>query len=119
RKRAGHLVSKHRFMAAQIEAYLADDLWLRLARHANAMADRLGEGLTAIGFSPIWPVEANEVFIALPTDVIDRLTSAGASFYPWTTESIAKGAALGRDARIIRLVASFATTIEEVDRFIA
>ena len=47
RKRGGHLVSKHRFIAAQIEAYLADDLWLRLARHANAMADRLGAGLAA------------------------------------------------------------------------
>src|SRR5262249_12172696 len=44
RKRGGHLLSKHRFLAAQIEAYLADDLWLRLARHANAMADRLGAG---------------------------------------------------------------------------
>ena len=45
RKRGGHLVSKHRFIAAQMEAYLADDLWLKLARRANAMADRLGDGL--------------------------------------------------------------------------
>ncbi len=41
RKRAGHLLSKHRFIAAQFVAYLADDCWLTLARHANAMADRL------------------------------------------------------------------------------
>src|SRR5437868_5697341 len=66
RKRAGHLVSKHRFVAAQMEAFLADNLWLRLARHANAMADRLGEGLAAAGYAPAWPVEANEVFVTLP-----------------------------------------------------
>ena len=64
RKRGGHLVSKHRFLAAQFEAFLADDLWLRLARHANAMADRLAAGLAAAGLSPVWPVEANEVFVA-------------------------------------------------------
>lgn len=119
RKRAGHLVSKHRFIAAQIEAYLAGDLWLRLARRANAMADRLGKGLTALGFAPIWPIEANEVFVTLPTAAIERLNSAGASFYPWTTESVPKEVALPRDASIVRLVASFATTREEVDQFIA
>src|SRR5437660_180575 len=56
RKRGGHLISKHRFVAAQIEAYLAGDLWLALARHANAMADRLAAGLSAAGFVPRWPV---------------------------------------------------------------
>src|SRR5882724_9428765 len=65
RKRGGHLISQHRFIATQIEAYLADDLWLTLARHANAMADRLAEGLTRAGFAPVWPVEANELFVAL------------------------------------------------------
>ena len=44
RKRAGHLLSKHRFLALQMQAFLANDCWLRLARHANAMADRLGDG---------------------------------------------------------------------------
>ena len=72
RKRGGHLVSKHRFIAAQIEAYLADDLWLKLARHANAMADRLAAGLAAAGLHPVWPVEANEVFAALPLAVDTR-----------------------------------------------
>jgi threonine aldolase len=117
RKRGGHLVSKHRFIAAQIEAYLSEDLWLRLARHANAMADRLGQGLAALGIAPIWPVEANEVFVALPAHAIERLTASGASFYPWTTSSAPKR--LARDAVLVRLVASFATTEEEVDRFVA
>src|SRR3954469_13539437 len=72
RKRGGHLISKHRFVAAQMEAFLADDLWIRLARHANAMADRLGEGLERAGFVPVWPIEANEVFVVLPQTMIDR-----------------------------------------------
>jgi threonine aldolase len=116
RKRGGHLISKHRFIAAQIEAYLTDGLWLRLARHANAMADRLGQKLTALGFPPIWRVEANEVFITLPADVIERLTTAGASFYQWTASTPKR---LAHDAAVVRLVASFATTAEEVDRFVA
>ena len=66
RKRGGHLISKARFLAAQLEAYLTDDLWLRNARHANAAAARLAAGLErALGVAPAEPVEANEIFIAL------------------------------------------------------
>lgn len=119
RKRGGHLVSKHRFLAAQIEAYLADDLWLELARHANAMADRLAAGLAAADLVPVWPVEANEVFVALPSQIDARLKAAGASYYPWTTDARPNGIALARDATLVRLVTSFATTADEVDRFVA
>jgi len=119
RKRAGHLVSKHRFVAAQIEAFLTDDLWLRLARHANAMADRLGEGLAAAGCSPAWPVEANEVFVTLPQEICERLQLAGATFYPWTSDSVPEARTLGAGGKMIRLVCSFATTVAEVDRFVA
>jgi threonine aldolase len=118
RKRAGHLVSKHRFVAAQMEAFLADDLWLRLARHANAMADRLGEGLADAGYVPAWPVEANEVFVALPPGICERLQQAGASFYPWTSDSLPKGGA-SHGGSMIRLVCSFATAAVDVDRFVA
>src|SRR5262245_32242424 len=118
RKRGGHLVSKHRFIAAQIEAYLAEDLWLRLARHANAMADRLAGSLAAAGHPPVWPVEANEVFVALPRDRRDRLAAQGATFYTWTTESLPAGAMLSPDTALVRLVTSFATTEREVDRFV-
>ncbi|HML15333.1 MAG TPA: beta-eliminating lyase-related protein, partial [Xanthobacteraceae bacterium] len=55
RKRGGHLLSKHRFLAAQLDAYLNDGLWLDLARHANRMADRLAQGLRAAGIKPVWP----------------------------------------------------------------
>ena len=119
RKRGGHLVSKHRFIAAQMDAYLTDGLWLDLARHANAMADRLSDGLTAAGFKPVWPVEANEVFPILANDVVDRLKAAGAAFYPWATDSLPQGTVVGPDAQIVRLVTSFATTADDVDTFVA
>ena len=119
RKRGGHLLSKHRFIAAQFDAYLADDLWLKLARHANAMADRLAAELSAAGVVPVWPVEANEVFVSLPSRLDARLKAAGASYYPWTTNSLPCGVAIPDGAVLVRLVTSFATTAEEVDRFAA
>ena len=116
RKRGGQLISKHRFLAAQLEAYLAGDLWLRLARHANGMADRLAAGLAAAGVAPVWPVEANEVFVALPPQIDARLKAAGASYYPWTTDAPSNGE---RDGTLVRLVTSFATSADEVARFVA
>jgi threonine aldolase len=118
RKRGGHLVSKHRFIAAQMEAYLADDLWLRLARHANAMAASLAKGLATAGHPPVWPVEANEVFVALPQPIRERLERAGARFYPWTTQSLPKAMVSASDATLVRLVTSFATTERDVTQFL-
>ena len=113
RKRGGALASKHRFIAAQMEAYLEGDLWLTLARHANAMADALGAGLTAAGCKPVWPVEANEVFARLPAAIDKRLKAAGASYYPW-------GSSPSNDAggALVRLVTSFQTQPEDVDKFL-
>ena len=68
---------------------------------------------------PMWPVEANEVFVALPSRVDARLKAAGASYYPWTTDARSNGVAPPRDATLVRLVTSFATTVDEVDRFVA
>jgi threonine aldolase len=113
RKRAGHLFSKMRFFSAQIEAMLDGGLWLRLAKHANAMARRLGDGLAALpGFALADPVEANEVFAALPSEAaMNALKTAGAKFYLW--EPVSDGRPL------IRLVCSFATRETEVDQFLA
>jgi threonine aldolase len=116
RKRGGHLLSKHRFIAVQMEAYLADDLWLTLAHHANAMADCLCDRLKAAGLAPVWPVEANEVFVLLPRHVQERLQAAGASFYAWT-KSLPENIMLSCDATLVRLVTSFATTEREIDDF--
>jgi threonine aldolase len=83
------------------------------------MADRLGEGLAAAGYSPAWPVEANEVFVTLPQGICERLQRAGATFYPWTSESLPEGRTLRAGGNMIRLVCSFATTVADVDCFLA
>ncbi|MEA2934459.1 MAG: threonine aldolase [Variibacter sp.] len=116
RKRGGHLFSKHRFLAAQFDAYLHDDLWLRLARHANATAERLAQGLAEAGLTPVWPVEANEVFVLLPRDADARLRAAGATYYVRNPPDDLPGSA--GDRLFVRLVTSFATTEDDVRRFI-
>ncbi|MEM7223903.1 MAG: low specificity L-threonine aldolase [Pseudomonadota bacterium] len=84
RRRGGHTFSKMRFLSAQLEAYLADDLWLANARHANAMAQRLADGLLALpGARLRYPVEANEIFVVLPEAVIAGLLDKGFTFYRW------------------------------------
>lgn len=117
RKRAGHLLSKHRFLALQFAAFLHNDCWLRLARYANGKADRLAAGLARAGFPPVWPVEANLVFVLLPKAVEARLRAAGARFYVRHSDSLPEGTD-GRDRLLIRLVTSFATVDEEIDRFV-
>ncbi len=113
RKRGGATASKHRFIAAQMEAFLEGDLWMRLARHANAMADALAAGLTAAGCKPVWPVEANEVFAPITTEMDKRFKAAGAMYYPWPSDSVPN------DRILVRLVASFQTTNEDVEKFLA
>ena len=113
RKRSGQLFSKGRFLAAQMDAYLEDDLWRRHAEQANAMARRLEEGLRAIPEIEIsYPVEGNEVFCVLPQAIEKRLRDAGAVFHPWN----APGDSMPGDK--VRLVTSFVTTAEEVDTFL-
>jgi len=114
RKRGGHLLSKHRFIAAQFAAYLDGNLWIDLARHANAMASRLGENLAAIGLPPLFPVEANLVFVALPRVLDAKLKAAGASYYVRATGSVK----LLSDQVLARLVTSFATGEEDIARFV-
>ena len=119
RKRGGHLVSKHRFIAAQFDGFLADDNWLAWARHANRMADRLAAGLMGRGLAPVWPVEANLVFVVLPRDADARLRAAGATYYARHSGSLPDGIAIKDGDVLARLVTSFATTEPEVDRFLA
>ena len=113
RKRAGHLWSKMRFIAAQFDAYLEDGLWLRLAAHANAMAQRLAGGLRRIdGVEFLYPVDINEQFVVFPDGVADRLRDGGDVFYPWVTPGDPA------DGRAHRLIFSFRTTPQEADDFI-
>lgn len=109
-KRGGHIWSKMRFLAAQLLAYVEDDLWLRHARHANRMAAKLAAGLEAIdGTEIIFPVQANEVFVHLKPGMADALMAEGFRFYRWER--------LGLDA--VRLVTSYATDEADAAAFIA
>ena len=77
-KRAGHLLSKMRFVSAQLDAYISNDVWLRNAKHANKMGKKLSDGLSKHNDIEIaYPTEANEVFAKFPRDMIDRLNSEG------------------------------------------
>ncbi len=113
RKRAGHLLSKMRFLSAQLLAMLEEGRWLAFAGHANAMADRLAAGLAGIpGVRPVQPVEANELFLAMPEPLIAGLHELGFAFHRWLTPP-------GESGPVVRLVTSFATSPEQVDELIA
>ncbi len=106
RKRGGHLLSKHRFIAAQMKAYLEGGLWLRLASRANALAARIAE---AAGDWLSHPCESNNVFIKPGPDILAKLRAAGAEFYDWVEPGSGEA----------RLVVSWDQDEGEVDRLIA
>ena len=112
RKQLGQLASKMRFASAQLEALLADDLWLRSASHANQMASRLEAAVSGLdGLEVVHPVEANGVFASLPRPAIDRLLSesdAAEPFYMWDDAT-----------NVVRWMCSWDTTPEDVDTFAA
>ncbi|MHA1523533.1 MAG: threonine aldolase family protein [Alphaproteobacteria bacterium] len=120
RKRGGHLLSKQRFIAAQFNAYLQNDLWRTLATHANDLAHRLSLGLSEIsGVRLAWPTQANEVFPILPEALNQHLARAGARYHPWTTRGLTgTDQAPAPDEILVRLVTSFATTKVDVDGFL-
>ncbi len=109
RKRSGHLFSKMRFLSAQLEAYINNNLWLRNASHANQMARKLAQGLVRLpGVKLCYPVEANEIFIQLPEAVISSLLADGFYFYRWG----------GEDSTTVRLVTAFNSSEADVNAFI-
>lgn len=112
RKQLGQLASKMRFVAAQFEALLEGELWLRSAAHANAMAGRLAAAVEGIdGVQIVHPVQANAVFARLPRAAIERLLAALEGehpFYIWDQ---------GRDE--VRWMCAWDTTPEDVDGFAA
>jgi threonine aldolase len=117
RKRAGHLWSKARYLSAQLIAYLSDDLWLRNAGQANAMATRLADGLLRLdGVSLLHEVQSNEIFAVLPEPVIGRLEAAGFLFYRWY---LPDGAPVVPGASPVRLVTGLDTEAADVDALLA
>ncbi len=117
RMRAGQLLSKGRFLGAQMLAYLDGDLWLNNARHANAMARLLGDGLARIlGIRLAVDVSANEVFAIMPRSLFQAL-SGEAHCYEWP--GMGSGlVAPGPDEALVRLVCSFRTTEEDVGKLL-
>ncbi len=96
-KRSGHMGPKARYIAAQMLAWLHDDLWLDLARAANTAAAEIANTLRKAGAEIVHPVDGNEVFVRLDVEVARQLRSAGAGFYQWPDGSA-------------RFVASWSTT---------
>jgi threonine aldolase len=106
-RRSGQTWSKMRFAAAQLIAYVEDDLFLRSARQANTLATQLAEGLARIPHvTVIAPVEANEVFLQVPPRAIDWLAAEGFLFSR-------------RSPDLIRLVCRVDGSEEEIRLFLA
>lgn len=107
-KQGGQLASKMRFMAAPWSALLQDDVWLRNARHANAAAARLADELSKrCGLNPVFPVQANAVFLRLSETITAGLFERGWSFGNFF------------ESGVYRLMCSWATPNDRIDRFVA
>jgi threonine aldolase len=108
RKQHMQLSSKMRFLAAQFNALLADDLWLRNAAHANAMAARLAAGLANIpGVEVVQPVQADAVFARLDPGHVASLQRDW-TFYIWDEPT-----------STVRWMTAFDTEESDVDAFLA
>lgn len=105
-KRAGHVASKMRFQSVQLQAYLRDGLWLRLAGVANARMARLAAGLVGLGLQLVNQPDVNMLFVRVDEQVIVRMEQSGLLFYRM-------------QPRLIRLVTSFQTTEGEIDDALA
>jgi threonine aldolase len=106
-KQGAQLASKMRFLAAPWIALLENELWLKNARHANAMAALLEEKVRAAGFADfLFPREASALFVHLPDDVVERMHAAGWHFANFFAP------------HIYRLMCSWATTEADIEAFI-
>lgn len=115
RKRGAHLFSKHRYLSAQMEAYLTDGLWLEMAKAANANCVRLAEGLRGAGAEFLHEPQANMIFAALPRSAHQRLRAEGAMYY-------LQGGPLEigdpEEKLACRLVCDWSISAELIDRFV-
>ena len=106
RKQGMQLASKMRYMSAQMEALLTNDLWRRNADHANRMAQLLEQTLRKIpGIKIVYPVQANGVFAQIPREAIQRIQERY-FFYVWSEAE-----------SVVRWMCSFDTTEEDVREF--
>ena len=112
RKRSGHLASKMRFVSVQLEAMLADDLWLISGAKSNALATHLAGELKQIpGMEIAYPVETNMVFVRMPVEKAARMRAGGAQFHDWFAPQ--------KDGTVVtRIALAFATPDEHVAKLI-
>ena len=107
--RGGQRLSKMRFLSAQLDAYLSDDLWLRNARQANGAAARIAAGIASLpGVEIVRPVDANVLFIRLDPEIERLLREGGFLFYDWSLFG----------AGVVRMVTGFNTTAADTDGLI-
>jgi threonine aldolase len=117
RKRGAHLLSKGRYLSAQFQAYLTDDLWRDMARAANAMTARLADGLQNVpDLTFLYPPQANIIFARFPRALHKKLQDAGAVYYIWDGD-----ADQGDPAELLtaRLVCDWSMTAAMVDQFLS
>lgn len=116
RKRGAHLFSKHRFLSAQMAAYLADGLWLETARAANAAMARLADGLRRLPeVRLLHEPQANIAFAEWPRAAHRRLHEAGARYYLWSGGLEGPG----DEPLTARLVTDWSASEADVDRFLS
>ncbi len=119
RKRSGHLLSKGRLLASQFIAWLDDNHWLNLAKHANTHAAMLAAALEKNpDIRLAWPCEGNEIFAIIPKRTEQKLKKAGAEFYQWYSHGLPAHESLSDTEVLVRLVTSFNTRAEEVNEFV-
>ncbi|ODT60174.1 MULTISPECIES: beta-eliminating lyase-related protein [Paracoccus] len=109
RKQSGHVLSKNRYLSAQMLALATDGLWLDLAARANAKAQVLAQAVTEGGGQLLQAVQSNAVFAAIPKAAHDRAQAAGALYYLWPDKS-----AEGLDPVPVRLVCAWDTPDADV-----
>jgi len=108
-KRSGQLLSKMRFVSAQLEAYISNDVWLRNARNANAMAKLLSEGLAKFpNIKLAYTTQSNEVFVHLPSSTINLLNAKG---YNVSEDEL--------DGKSVRFVTAWNTVSDDIDKLIS
>ena len=108
-KRSGQLLSKMRFVSAQLEAYISNDVWLRNARNANAMAKLLSKGLAKFpDIKLAYTTQSNEVFVHLPSSIIDLLNAEG---YNVSEDEL--------DGKSVRFVTAWNTVSDDIEKLLS
>ena len=108
-KRSGQLLSKMRFISAQLEAYVSNNVWLRNARNANNMAKLLSEGLAKLpDIKLAYTTQSNEVFVHLPSSIINLLNAKG---YNVSEDEL--------DGKSVRFVTAWNTVSDDIDKLIS